>query len=841
MGQIDALTKSGLTVTKDTENALREYNKAVQDQKQAQSSGFEGWANKVGDMKSKLQDLESSFADGLSTAITGALSGKKGNFSALAQNIGGQMIKLGVDQVLKQGIQASGIGNLFGLGSGEAAAKAKAASDALAAAGAKQVAGAGANADAMAKQLTTASMAVTATTVNINGAVAGAAPGMPGGNQAGLPGTGGASLPSGAGTSTPQQVDIASVGGTALTTPTIPFSAPGQIAAGTAAMGTVGAGAGFGIGTLGNPGEGGLGRGSINWGTSGGQGPAMKGLGEAGIPYLGGNISSKKAFELNPPPANLNLPATPAVAQKAFEQQGLGNPFKSGVAGMGQNPGMGGFGVEAFGKLPSSGGASNAAQLIARKEAFLGTARMDVNAQRLGYGSDTITDQTGSIRRVKAGDTVSKDDAMLDLQRRSAISEATAKKQIGADTFNKFDPNTRAALTSNAYNYGSLKPGLTSAAQTGDKEKIAAALEAQSAQAARGGPGQKGNIARRQEEADIVRGNKDLNGRPIDKNAQRGGFDGHPTPPANIPQVDNVHIDQAKKQAEVGNKAMLDVQKQGHNQQIDAAHKAQTDSLQAQTRAGMQSTQAVRQSAQQQVQTVQASGQQTTAAFQQAGTGIQTAGTDAQTAGPEFQQAGQQIQQAGQQAQSGGGDMGGFGQSIAGLAGPLSQGKQGMGSFAQAALGMVSKMLSGMGGGGGGGGIGGMLGGLFGGMHSGGLVGSSSMYSTSHFVSPAVFANAQRFHSGLMNDEYPAILQRGERVLTANDNSRNTALLAGMSDHMQQMQRGSAASQGGNGGPRSQSMHMTINTPDASSFRKSQPQIMSEAHSKMQRAGSKSA
>lgn len=59
---------------------------------------------------------------------------------------------------------------------------------------------------------------------------------------------------------------------------------------------------------------------------------------------------------------------------------------------------------------------------------------------------------------------------------------------------------------------------------------------------------------------------------------------------------------------------------------------------------------------------------------------------------------------------------------------------------------------------------------LIGGNHSGGLVGHGARM---HSVSPAVFAAAQRYHSGgvvgLGADEVPIIAKRGEEVLTEND------------------------------------------------------------------------
>lgn len=91
--------------------------------------------------------------------------------------------------------------------------------------------------------------------------------------------------------------------------------------------------------------------------------------------------------------------------------------------------------------------------------------------------------------------------------------------------------------------------------------------------------------------------------------------------------------------------------------------------------------------------------------------------------------------------------------------------------------------------------------------HTGGLVGSPSMGRMQ--VSPFVFANAVRYHTGgiagLQPDEVPTILKKGEEVLTATDpRHRNNS-----------------------GGNVSAPVTMIIQTPDANSFRRSQDQIAS--------------
>ena len=122
-----------------------------------------------------------------------------------------------------------------------------------------------------------------------------------------------------------------------------------------------------------------------------------------------------------------------------------------------------------------------------------------------------------------------------------------------------------------------------------------------------------------------------------------------------------------------------------------------------------------------------------------------------------------------------------------------------------------------------GGGGGGLLGGLFDGsglltgiFHQGGIAGGPAQQ---RLVPALAFANAPRMHSGgmagLRADEVPAILQRGEMVLSK-------AQLAAM------------------GGAREASppvnVVMNISTPDANSFRYAQGQIAADAARAMERA-----
>jgi hypothetical protein len=114
-------------------------------------------------------------------------------------------------------------------------------------------------------------------------------------------------------------------------------------------------------------------------------------------------------------------------------------------------------------------------------------------------------------------------------------------------------------------------------------------------------------------------------------------------------------------------------------------------------------------------------------------------------------------------------------------------------------------------------GIGSVLAGLF---HEGGVAGETGVRS--RLVDPAIFLAATRYHSGgiagLQPDEIPAILKKGEAVLTEKQMSAMSA-------------RGKGADAG-----RPVTVVMNITTPDAGGFRRSQGQIAAEAARAIDRA-----
>lgn len=157
-------------------------------------------------------------------------------------------------------------------------------------------------------------------------------------------------------------------------------------------------------------------------------------------------------------------------------------------------------GLEA-GRHLVEGGERAAAKMIAGFEGFIDHAKWDRNAYRAGFGSDTVTNAaTGQVSRVTPGTKVSRDAALFDLSRRvKSEFMPKAARAVGSE-WDTFDDQTKAALTSVAYNYGHLPRNVRAAARTGDPGAIAAAIRAHETD--NGGL----NARRRDAEADAVAG-----------------------------------------------------------------------------------------------------------------------------------------------------------------------------------------------------------------------------------------------------------------------------------------------------------------------------------------------
>ena len=114
--------------------------------------------------------------------------------------------------------------------------------------------------------------------------------------------------------------------------------------------------------------------------------------------------------------------------------------------------------------------------LLRKHEGYRAKPYWDVNAHRIGYGSDTITRADGQVTKVKPGMQITRADAERDLARRIPQFQNRIIQQVGDVRYQRFDPRTKAALISVTYNYGSLPQSVVKAAKTGNVKQIAQAI-----------------------------------------------------------------------------------------------------------------------------------------------------------------------------------------------------------------------------------------------------------------------------------------------------------------------------------------------------------------------------
>lgn len=161
------------------------------------------------------------------------------------------------------------------------------------------------------------------------------------------------------------------------------------------------------------------------------------------------------------------------------------------------------------------GSADSASAVVRKFEGFRATPYWDVNANRIGYGSDTITRADGRVERVAPGMSVTSADAERDLERRVGEFQRGIVKDVGQEAWDKLPPNAQAALSSVAYNYGRLPTVVAGAVATGNTEQIAKSIEGLQ------GHNDGVNRQRRLDEASIVRGDMAAGG---DRRAPTANF-----------------------------------------------------------------------------------------------------------------------------------------------------------------------------------------------------------------------------------------------------------------------------------------------------------------------------
>lgn len=165
--------------------------------------------------------------------------------------------------------------------------------------------------------------------------------------------------------------------------------------------------------------------------------------------------------------------------------------------------------VAIAGNAPSIPPGSTTADVVRQFEGFREGAYNDprtsdtgqqvgANIYRAGYGSDTITRADGTVERVTKNTIVTRADAERDLERRLGEFQQGIVAKVGPQAWQGLDGATQAALTSVAYNYGSLPNSVAAAVASGDRVAIASAVKALSGH--NGGI----NANRRQQEASLI-------------------------------------------------------------------------------------------------------------------------------------------------------------------------------------------------------------------------------------------------------------------------------------------------------------------------------------------------
>ncbi|MBZ9996590.1 tape measure protein [Mesorhizobium sp. BH1-1-4] len=211
-----------------------------------------------------------------------------------------------------------------------------------------------------------------------------------------------------------------------------------------------------------------------------------------------------------------------------------------------------------------------------------------------------------------------------------------------------------------------------------------------------------------------------------------------------------------------------------------------------------------------------------------AGTNVASAGAMATTAGPQFTTAGQALASAGQSAstaaqsaQTATPGLGGFGQGISQLLGPLSSAIPGLGAFGSQIMSLVSSLLSG----------GGMGGGLLGGLFSEGGYSNSSVARAALPIS--AWAGAPHFREGTANTSgggMPAVLHDNEAVIPL---SRGRKIPVEMNNDNREPLHGTGAGRARGAGTNN---FIFNGVKDADSFRQSKQQIQSQMLGAMHRS-----
>jgi muramidase (phage lysozyme) len=873
--QVLELRKQGITVTSQMSDALKKYNVDIEQAKKAQEGGFAGWAKQNGNLQDNMNKLESSFADGLSGAISSALSGKKDAFKQFAQNFGKTMMDTGIKMMMAdfiKSVQGTPGGNFLkdaakqmGLIKDEAGKQVK-----------STAAEAAKTADAL-KNMNTGTMAVTASVVNINGTpVAGVGAGAGGG--VGSTGGVGSQGPVGSGGSVTTGAANESAAGTGNvgSMPNLGGSTA-AISAGTQAVQGTGTGA---ISSMPNLGSFGV--------TPSAPTAAPSNDNTAGQ-TLPGAFAGKSVGLL--PGAQLPSGVNGMGALVAQGSQGVQSAF--GGNGVGTLPGMTlPGGVNGFGSLlplPASSPNGIPTEGKALLDAIgVGESHGDYTSMFTGHGPtrhfSDFSQHPNSPDQIVRGPNAGKWSSAAGKYQFIKGTWDDEQKRLGLKDFSP-ESQDRAAWDLAQRTYKEKTGGdLTGALRKGDVGSVGPALHGQWTSLPGG--------------IEATASQQKLQERYNDAfQKQHGSNDNVDRTPTNsIPDGTKGQIDQARKAQDDlrrveadGAKDRVSAAKDAHDQIRDADQNGWKDQVKdnkdqlrdlstsnSATGAGSSDTTTTAGNTSSGLDGLSgmlpgllaSGGGLLSGAFNHHKDqyhSVLDAKSDTEamaalgiTAGPN---GGHTITFGGPDNPNGSrakmmammplgmsllkqlpslfgkgglGNLFGSAQTgaqslVDGVMQPAtdaaSSAASGLGDAASGAASGLGDAASGAAGGmaDGGGGIFDLLAGLF---HEGGLVGAGTPASGYRSASPSLWIGAPRYHDGLNDDEFPAILQRGERVLTANDNARMSKTLAGLTEQLANQHKSNG---GNNNVNNSRTVNQTVHlhAKDEDGVRKSSNQVAS--------------
>jgi len=109
-------------------------------------------------------------------------------------------------------------------------------------------------------------------------------------------------------------------------------------------------------------------------------------------------------------------------------------------------------------------------------EGFKGEAYWDVDHYRVGYGTDTLYDESGKPVEVTQNTVVSKEQALKSLRKRITEDFVPIIKNSLGDSWDGLSDHAKAATVSITYNYGRVPERIRGALKSGDSNAIANAI-----------------------------------------------------------------------------------------------------------------------------------------------------------------------------------------------------------------------------------------------------------------------------------------------------------------------------------------------------------------------------